>query len=132
MSEIPSELQYTDDHEYLKSEGADVVVVGITDYAQGELGDVVYVELPAAGAAFTAGDSFGSVESVKAVSELYIPVSGEVVESNASLTDSPETVNTEPHAGGWMVRIKISDPSQLESLMKSDAYEEYVKQEGGE
>ena len=120
----PTELKYTKDHEWLRlSEGTGQV--GITDYAQEQLGDVVYVELPEVGRVLTQGDQFGSVESVKAVSDLYCPVSGEVVEVNTALETQPELVNKDPH-GNWMIVVKLTSPDQLESLIDADAYGELI------
>jgi glycine cleavage system H protein len=121
----PDELKYTKDHEWIRVDGG-LGKVGITDYAQKQLGDVVYVELPDVGTTVTKGQVFGTIESVKAVSELYAPVSGEVVEANATLKDKPELVNTDPH-GAWMVAIKLSDPAEADSLLDSSAYGELVK-----
>ncbi|MGD9488804.1 MAG: glycine cleavage system protein GcvH [Calditrichaceae bacterium] len=122
---IPGELKYTKDHEWTKTEG-DIVVVGITDYAQGELGDVVFVELPEVGDKVSMGDSFGTIEAVKAVADLFSPVSGEIVEINGALEDEPETVNKDPYGEGWMVKIKISDTSELKDLMDADAYSKHI------
>ena len=120
----PTELKYTKDHEWLRlSEGAGQV--GITDYAQEQLGDVVYVELPKVGRVLAQGDQFGSVESVKAVSDLYCPVSGEVVEVNSALETQPELVNKDPH-GSWMIVVKLTSPDELESLIDADAYGELI------
>ena len=115
MAEIPGDLLYTEDHEYVKSgDDADVVVVGITDYAQGELGDVVYVELPKVGATFGRMDVFGTIEAVKAVSELFCPVAGEVVAVNERLDKEPALVNSDPYGDGWMVRLRVRDPGELD------------------
>ena len=123
MSEIPQDLLYTEDHEYVKStDDANVVAVGITDYAQGELGDVVYVELPKVGAKFGQHDVFGTIEAVKAVSELFSPVAGEVVEVNGRLDGEPALVNTAPYTDGWMVKIKLSNASEKNSLLNAAAY----------
>jgi len=127
--EFPEELKYTDEHEWVMVE-ADVVTVGITDFAQDQLGDVVFVELPAVGTMVEAGKPFGVVESVKAVSDVYAPVSGEVVEINEELPDAPETINTSPYDDGWMIKIKLSDPAELEGLMDADAYQEFIEEEG--
>jgi glycine cleavage system H protein len=121
----PAALRYTKDHEWLEPLG-ERARVGITDYAQQQLGDVVYLELPDVGAKLKAGQSFGTIESVKAVSELYAPVGGEVVEVNAPLKDKPETVNTDPH-GAWMIVLKVADPSELTRLLDAAAYAELVK-----
>ena len=122
---VPAELKYTQEHEWTKIEG-DIATIGITDYAQGELGDIVYIELPAVGDSFNQGDSFGNIEAVKAVSDLYAPVSGEVVEVNEQLGDTPETINSDPYGAGWMVKVKLADPSELEDLMDASAYEELI------
>jgi glycine cleavage system H protein len=128
----PENLRYTKDHEWIRVEGPDrsVGVIGITDFAQGELGDIVYVELPKPGAKLEAGKPFGSVESVKAVSDLCAPVSGEVVEVNEALAGAPETVNASPHDEAWMIKVKLSDPAQVESLMTAGEYESYVSEQG--
>jgi glycine cleavage system H protein len=130
MTRYPEELYYTKDHEWLRVEG-DTGTVGITDHAQTQLGDVVYVELPEVGAAFETGAAFGSVESVKAVSELYLPVAGEIVEANSELADAPDRINEDPHGAGWMVRVRLRDLGDLSSLMRAADYEQYVKEEGG-
>lgn len=123
MSEIPQDLLYTEDHEYLKSTAdPSIVAIGITDYAQGELGDVVYVELPKAGAKFGTHDVFGTIEAVKAVSELFCPMAGEVVEVNARLDREPALVNSAPYTDGWMVKLKVSNPSDKNGLMNAAAY----------
>lgn len=127
--EFPEELKYTDEHEWVMVED-DLVTVGITDFAQDSLGDVVFVELPEVGTVLVAGKPFGVVESVKAVSDIYAPVSGEVVEVNEELPESPEVINTSPYEDGWMIKIKISDPSELDDLMDSDAYQAYAEEEG--
>ncbi len=122
---IPKELKYTKDHEWARIEG-DVATVGITDYAQGELGDIVFVELPKAGSSVSQGDSFGTIEAVKAVSDLYAPLSGEITEVNAALDEAPETVNNSPYGDGWMIKIKISDPSEVDNLLSADDYEKLI------
>ena len=122
---IPGELEYTRTHEWVRREG-DVGTVGITDHAQEELGDVVFIELPEEGASFEAGDSFGTIESVKAVSDLYAPVGGEVVEVNDTLNDSPERVNEDPYGGGWMIRLRISNEGEL---LSADEYERLLEEE---
>jgi glycine cleavage system H protein len=122
----PTENKYTKDHEWVRLEG-DVAVIGITDYAQSELGDVVFVELPAPGAEVKQGETFGVVESVKAASDLYAPVSGTVLEANAALQDAPEQVNAEPFGGGWMLKVRPSDTGELATLMDAAAYDEHVK-----
>ena len=127
--EFPEELKYTEEHEWIMVEG-DVVTVGITDFAQDSLGDVVFVELPEVGAVLETGKPLGVVESVKAVSDVYAPVSGEVVEINEELPDSPELTNTSPYEDGWMVKIRVSDPSQLDDLLDADEYQALVEKEG--
>jgi len=123
---IPDNLKYTKEHEWLKADG-DTVTVGITDYAQGELGDVVFVELPAEGTEVKAMDTFGTIEAVKAVSDLYAPVSGKIVEKNKTLDDDPMTVNRDPYGDGWMVRIEISDKSELDNLLSAEDYKKQVE-----
>ncbi|MEE2960488.1 MAG: glycine cleavage system protein GcvH [Myxococcota bacterium] len=118
---IQEELKYTKDHEWLRQEG-ELVTVGITHHAQEQLGDVVFVELPEVGSAFQVGDTFGTVESVKAVSDLYSPISGEVVEVNAQLEDTPELINSEPYVGGWMLKLKIGNVDEMTTLMDANAY----------
>ncbi|MGH7620248.1 MAG: glycine cleavage system protein GcvH [Gemmatimonadaceae bacterium] len=127
MSEIPSGLLYTEDHEYVKTtDDPAVVAIGITDYAQGELGDVVFIELPKVGATFSKHDVFGTVEAVKAVSELYLPISGEVVAVNDRLDKEPALVNTAPYGDGWMVKIRLKDASEQKALLNADAYSAHV------
>ena len=128
--DTPEELQYTKDHEWLMIEG-NAARIGITDHAQQELGDVVYVELPDVGKTFDKGESFGSVESVKAVSEIYMPLSGTVTEVNEVLADTPEEVNSSPYGEGWMIRIEIADSSQISELITPDEYVTYVEEEAG-
>lgn len=128
MANIPENLHYSKDHEWIRVEG-DTGTIGITDYAQNSLGDVVYVELPKVGESFSAHESFGSVESVKAVSELFSPVSGEVLEVNESLQDEPEKVNSDPYGEGWMIRIRLSDKGEIDSLLSAAEYEDYTKAE---
>lgn len=128
MANIPEDLHYSKDHEWIRVEGG-TGTVGITDHAQHSLGDVVYVELPKAGEQFGAQSVFGSVESVKAVSELYLPVAGEVVEVNETLNDEPEKVNTDPYGAGWMIKLKIDGAGELDKLMNAAEYEDYVKAE---
>lgn len=124
MSNIPADLLYTPEHEYVRKTGAaGVVEIGITDYAQGELGDIVFVELPKPGARFDRMAVFGTVEAVKAVSELFCPVAGEVVESNPALDGDPATINRDPYGAGWMIRLKITNPADLDSLLKAGDYE---------
>jgi len=127
----PEDSRYAKSHEYIHVEG-EVGTIGITEYAQKELGDVVFVELPQVGTQLEAGDELGSIESVKAVSELFAPVGGEVVEVNERLTEKPELVNTDPYGDGWMVRIKLADASEVEELlMTAEEYDEYVETESG-
>ncbi|GIW47619.1 MAG: glycine cleavage system protein GcvH [Deltaproteobacteria bacterium] len=128
MVEIPEQLKYTKEHEWVKIEG-DTVVIGITDYAQDALGEIVYIELPSEGDEITKGDPFGSVESTKSVSELYAPVSGEVVEVNEALLDSPETINEDPYGEGWMIKVKPYDLAELDDLMDSEEYADYIESE---
>lgn len=128
MANVPEDLHYSKDHEWVRVDG-DVATVGITDYAQNSLGDVVYVELPKAGEQFAANESFGSVESVKAVSEVFSPVSGAIAESHDSLGDDPEKVNTDPYGEGWMIRIKMSNPGEVDSLLTAAEYEDFTKAE---
>ncbi len=122
---IPSELKYTKDHEWIRIEG-DIAVVGITDFAQGELGDIVYVEVETLDETLDQEEVFGTVEAVKTVSDLFVPLSGEIVEFNSALEDEPEKVNKDPYGAGWMVKIKISDPSQVKDLLSAEAYKELV------
>jgi glycine cleavage system H protein len=122
---FPENLKYTKDHEWIQIDG-DVGIVGITDYAQGELGDVVFVELPAVGKTVKAHDTFGTIEAVKAVSDLYAPLSGSVVAVNPELEKTPETVNKDPYGKGWMVKIKISNPSEIANLLSAPAYKQLV------
>jgi glycine cleavage system H protein len=124
----PEDLQYTKEHEWLKVSGS-VATIGITHYAQGELGDIVYVELPQDGAAIVAGESFGTVESVKAVSEIYAPVSGEVAETNGALEATPDAVNRDPYGEGWLIRIKLAGPLEQEGLMSAADYRKYLEDE---
>ena len=127
MSDIPSDLLYTEEHEYLKATGEEgVYIVGVTDYAQGELGDVVLVELPDVGNSFGRMETFGTIEAVKAVSDLFSPVAGEVVEVNEALADDPSLVNSGPYGAGWMVKFRVADASELEGLMDSAGYQEHV------
>jgi glycine cleavage system H protein len=127
---IPLDSKYAKSHEYVHFEDG-VGTIGITDYAQSSLGDVVFVELPQVGSVFDAGDELGSIESVKAVSELFAPVSGEVVEINEALADKPELVNTDPYGDGWMIRMRLKDPTEMDSLMTAEEYEEYIQTEAG-
>jgi glycine cleavage system H protein len=127
MSAIPNDLRYTPEHEYLKATGEkNVFVVGITDYAQGELGDVVFVELPAVGKELARMEPFGTIEAVKAVSDLYCPAQGKVVEVNAKLADDPSLVNSDPYGAGWMIRLEVLDPSELGGLLDGDGYAQHI------
>lgn len=127
MANVPEELHYSKDHEWVSfDEATGVATVGITDYAQGELGDVVFVELPGEGSSVTAHTVCGTIEAVKAVAELYAPLSGEVVAVNATLEDHPETLNADPYGEGWMIRVRVSDPGELDGLMDAAAYTEHV------
>jgi glycine cleavage system H protein len=123
---FPEDVRYTDDHEWAKLDG-DIATIGISDYAQDQLGDIVFVELPETGSSFDKGEEFGTVESVKAVSELYMPLGGEVVEINPDLEDAPEQVNSDPYGGGWMLKVKMADPAEFDALMDKDAYLESLK-----
>src|SRR5215212_7181808 len=125
MANIPENLRYSKDHEWVSVDG-DTATIGITDYAQHQLGDVVYVELPKAGETFTEHEAFGSVESVKAVSEIFTPISGDVLEVNDGLNDTPEVVNADPYEGGWMVRLKMSNAGEVDALLSAAEYEEYL------
>ena len=121
----PQQFRYTKEHEWVDAKDGNARI-GITDYAQHELGDVVFVELPAAGTALTAGKTFGSVESVKAVSDIYAPASGEVIEANTALQNKPELINTDPHGEGWLIKVKLANPAELTSLMDAAGYEAYI------
>ena len=127
MSNVPQDLRYTEQHEYVKaSDEAGVFYVGITDYAQGELGDVVFVELPSAGQRFEGGAGFGTIEAVKAVSDLYMPIAGEVVEANGALDTNPAAVNADPYGEGWMIKVKADDPAAVDALLDAAAYEALI------
>ena len=128
MANIPDDLHYSKDHEWVRVDG-NVAIVGITDYAQDSLGDVVYVELPKVGDDFAANESFGSVESVKAVSEVFSPVSGEIVGINEALADTPEKVNQDPYGDGWMIRVQMSNPGEVDSMLTAAEYEDFTKAE---
>ena len=129
--EFPKNLLYTTQHEWVLHESG-IAAVGITDYAQNQLGDVVFVELPEVGTTFSKGDSFGVVESVKAASDVYTPVSGEVIEINSELEEHPEYINQSPYGDGWMIKMKISSSDELQDLMSSDTYSEHVQKESEE
>ncbi len=124
--EIPEELLYTEEHEWVYVDG-DVAIVGITDYAQGELGDVIFVELPEVGDHVQQLEPFGSIEAVKTVSDVFAPVSGEVVEINSELDSNPQLINQDPYGEGWMVKIKMSDPKELESLLSAEEYQNMIE-----
>jgi len=122
---VPTDLKYTKDHEWVKIDGA-IVTVGITDFAQGELGDIVYVEVESLDESLKADAVFGTVEAVKTVSDLFLPVAGEIIEFNESLEEEPEKVNDDPYGDGWMIKIKVADISDLESLLNADAYKAII------
>jgi len=130
MADYPEGYKYSQEHEWIAVDG-DMATIGITDHAQAELGDVVYVELPAAGEQVEAGAPFGTIESVKAVSELYAPVSGEIVEVHEALIDSPELVNEDPHNGAWMVKVRLSDAGQVDNLLTAAAYQSFLDESAG-
>jgi glycine cleavage system H protein len=127
----PANFRYTKEHEWVNVEGG-TATIGITDYAQSELGDVVFVELPKIGAKLEAGKSFGNVESVKAVSEIYAPAAGEVTAANAELLNKPELLNSDPHGTGWLIKVKLANPAELGNLMDGPAYEAYIAEKGKE
>ena len=127
MANVPENLHYSKDHEWVRVEG-DMATVGITDYAQNSLGDVVYIELPRLGEVFTAHDAFGSVESVKAVSEVFTPIGGEVVEINEALNDAPEAVNNDPYGDAWMLKIKMSNPGEVDAMLNAAEYEDFISE----
>ncbi len=122
---IPDQLLYTSEHEWIRVEGEEIVI-GITDFAQGELGDVVFVEIETEGETLSGGDTFGTIEAVKTVSDLYMPVDGTVLEVNSALEESPELVNSDPFNKGWMIRVKVSDASQLDDLLSADEYQSLI------
>ena len=122
---IPAQLKYTTDHEWVRIEG-DMAFIGITDYAQGELGEIVYVDVPTEGETVAAGEVFGSIEAVKTVADLLMPVEGEVVELNAALEDQPELVNNDPYGEGWIIKVKMADPAKVETLMDAVAYSSFL------
>ena len=128
MVDIPDELKYTKEHEWASIEG-NSVTVGITDYAQDALGEIVYIELPGEGDEVTKGEPFGAVESTKSVSDLYAPVSGEVIGVNEMLLDSPEVINEDPYGEGWMIKVRMYDPAELDDLMNAEEYAEYIEKE---
>ena len=122
---IPSTLQYTDDHEWIKVDG-DIATIGITDYAQQQLGDIVFVEIETEGETMDKGETFGTIEAVKTVSDLFMPLSGEIIEFNSGLEDAPESVNSDPYGDGWMIKIKLSNTAEVDGLMTADAYKEIL------
>ncbi len=128
MTNIPADLAYTEEHEYVRKAKDGTVEIGITDYAQGELGDVVYIELPKVGSKFAKHDVFGTIEAVKAVSELFSPIAGEVTAVNDRLDKEPALVNSDPYGAGWMIKVRPDDPSEVDRLMKSDAYQKQIGQ----
>ncbi|MEJ2383500.1 MAG: glycine cleavage system protein GcvH [Xanthomonadales bacterium] len=127
MSEVPTDLLYRDSHEWVRDEGDGTVVVGISDHAQAQLGDMVFIELPEVGASFGQGDACAVVESVKAASDAYAPVTGEVTEVNDSLEDQPELVNNDPYGDGWLFRMKLDDPEELDGLLSAEDYEDQLE-----
>ncbi|MBU2967159.1 glycine cleavage system protein GcvH [Amphritea sp. 2_MG-2023] len=129
MSDIPSDLKYVASHEWIRDEGDGVVTIGITDHAQDLLGDVVFVELPEVGAEFATGDDLGVVESVKAASDVYAPLSGEILAINGDLEDAPELVNSDPYGDGWFVRLRLSDTTEVDDLLDADGYAELCEAE---
>ncbi len=129
--EIPSELHYTRDHEWLRTEGEEATV-GITDYAQSELGDIVYIELPEVGVDVVQGKTFGAVEAVKAAADLFAPVSGEVTAVNGSLDQSPELINQSPYDDGWLIKVRLAKPGEVETLLSADDYRKLIEQSGGD
>lgn len=126
--EFPKELRYSKEHEWVRLEGS-IATVGITDYAQDSLGDVVYLELPSEGASVTKDEPFGVVESVKAVSDLFSPVSGKVTEVNDALVDSPEVINEEPYGDAWMIKVEVTNPEEIKELLSAEEYKEFVEEE---
>jgi glycine cleavage system H protein len=126
MSNIPENLRYSKDHEWVGVDG-DIATIGITDYAQHSLGDVVYIDMPRVGDKFSAHEAFGSVESVKAVSEIFLPIAGEISEVNDGLNDTPESVNNDPYTDGWMVKIKMDNPGEADGMLSAAEYEEYLE-----
>ncbi|MBN2470543.1 MAG: glycine cleavage system protein GcvH [Anaerolineae bacterium] len=126
MTNVAPDLKYTENDEWIRVEG-NIGVIGLTDYAQDALNDIVYVELPEVGDSFDKGDSFGTVESVKAASDMHVPAGGTVTEVNSALEDSPETINTDPYGDGWFIKIELADPSELDGLMDADAYTKYLE-----
>ena len=128
MANVPENLHYSKDHEWVKVDGGGVATVGITDYAQHSLGDVVYVELPSVSDKFDSHEAFGSVESVKAVSEIFTPIAGEIVEVNEGLNDNPEVVNNDPYGAAWMIKVKMDNPGEADAMLNAAEYEEYLSE----
>ncbi len=127
MADVPEDLRYSEDHEWIRhDEGSSTATIGITEYAQGELGDIVYLEFPDVGASVERGETAGTIEAVKAVAELYAPLTGEIVEINGALEDSPETVNEDPYGAGWMIKLKVSDPAELDDLLDAAGYKSHI------
>lgn len=126
--ELPDNLKYTKDHEWVRLEG-DVAVIGVTDYAQEQLGDIVFVELPDSGEELKEGETYGAVESVKSVSDCFSPVSGKIIDSNSSLQDNPERVNEDCYGEGWMIKVEVDDQTAIDSLLSNEEYETYIKEE---
>ncbi len=126
MSNIPDELRYTEEHEYVRSESDGIVTIGITDYAQGELGDIVYVDLPDIGAELSKMDVFGTIEAVKAVSELFLPLTGEVVDVNTALDGDPSLINKSPYEDGWMIKLRVQNAATIEALMSATDYAQHI------
>ena len=128
MANVPNDLRYTEEHEYVRKAKDGTAEIGITDYAQGELGDIVYIELPKIGTKFGKHDVFGTIEAVKAVSELYAPIAGEIIAINERLDKEPALVNSDPYGAGWMIKVKPTNPSDLDALIGSDAYKKHIGQ----
>lgn len=128
MSTTPEELRYTEEHEWVATKSGDLVRVGITEYAQDQLGDVVFVDLPEVGRQLTAGEAFGEVESTKSVSELFAPVDGEVITVNSAVADSPELINSDPYGEGWLIEVRMDDPAAVEGLLDAEAYQRLINE----
>lgn len=127
MADVPEDLRYSEDHEWVRyDEASETATIGITDYAQGELGDIVFLEFPDVGKVVERKDTAGTIEAVKAVAEIYAPLSGEIVEVNGSLEESPETVNEDPYGEGWMIKIEVSDPAELDDLLDAAGYQRHI------
>ncbi|GAB3513829.1 glycine cleavage system protein H [Emticicia fontis] len=123
---FPSDLRYTNEHEWIKIESGNIALVGITDFAQGELGDIVFVEIETAGQELGANDIFGTVEAVKTVSDLFLPVAGKVLEVNAALSNNPELLNSDPYGEGWLIKLEVSNPADIDALLDSEAYQNII------